>query len=186
MKNYTNYHKKKKVGFWDGVWKSIRNKKFTLIELLIVVAIIAILLSILMPGLNKARYKAKLAVCLSNLKQNHLAISIYAKNNNRLYPRLEGNQDRWSVKYASNDRRDLLKSVFQSVDEPLTCPLTGSMPSSRKTSNATRIYINYDFYAGTYLNISDPNSGMFRINLDTTYKGEEFSVLMGDQLRTST
>ena len=44
-------------------------KKFTLIELLVVVAISGILASILLPSLQRARYKAKLVVCKSNLSQ---------------------------------------------------------------------------------------------------------------------
>jgi len=42
---------------------------FTLIELLVVIAVIAILMAILMPALNRAREQGKRAVCLSNLKQ---------------------------------------------------------------------------------------------------------------------
>lgn len=55
-------------------------KKFTLIELLIVVGIIAILLSILLPSLSKARDKALYAVCASNLSQNVKAEFGYLKD----------------------------------------------------------------------------------------------------------
>ena len=47
----------------------MRNNKFTLIELLTVVAIIGILLTILLPSLSQAREKAYSAVCKSNVKQ---------------------------------------------------------------------------------------------------------------------
>jgi len=55
---------------------------FTLIELLVVVAIIALLLSILLPSLERARDLAKNVVCQSNLRQVALGCIYYAEDNN--------------------------------------------------------------------------------------------------------
>ena len=62
------------------------NKFFTLIELLIVIAIIAILASLLLPSLNKARAKAKSIQCISNLKQCGLAFFMYGNDHTGIAP----------------------------------------------------------------------------------------------------
>jgi prepilin-type N-terminal cleavage/methylation domain-containing protein/prepilin-type processing-associated H-X9-DG protein len=61
-------------------------KGFTLIELLVVVAIISLLVSILLPSLNKAKSLAKRVVCASNLKQIGVAIRIYLVDSKGVYP----------------------------------------------------------------------------------------------------
>jgi prepilin-type N-terminal cleavage/methylation domain-containing protein/prepilin-type processing-associated H-X9-DG protein len=63
-----------------------KRKAFTLIELLVVISIIALLLSILMPALSRAKEHAKRIVCASSLKQVHLAMTMYVGENRELMP----------------------------------------------------------------------------------------------------
>jgi len=65
-----------------------RHKRFafTLVELLVVISIIAVLLAVLMPSLNRAREQAKRVTCASNVKQIGLGLTMYALENNDNFP----------------------------------------------------------------------------------------------------
>ncbi len=67
--------------------KNLAQKKgFTLIELLVVISIIALLLSILMPSLNRVKKQAQQVVCQSNLRQLSTAYMMYLEDNENKYP----------------------------------------------------------------------------------------------------
>jgi len=64
-----------------------RRRGFTLVELLVVVAIVALLLAVLAPALSRARAQSKLSVCLSNLHEIGVGIQAYAIQYNDAIPR---------------------------------------------------------------------------------------------------
>ncbi|WDE96500.1 prepilin-type N-terminal cleavage/methylation domain-containing protein [Lentisphaera profundi] len=66
--------------------KLVKNNYFTLIEILVVVAIIGILASLLLPALGQARKKSKLALCTSNIRQISTALYMYTTDNDSYLP----------------------------------------------------------------------------------------------------
>src|SRR5688572_29368560 len=66
--------------------RKLRKKGFTLVELLVVIGIIAILISVLLPALSRARGAANSAACLSNLRQIGQAMHMYVNANKGSLP----------------------------------------------------------------------------------------------------
>ncbi|CAM3053059.1 DUF1559 domain-containing protein [Rariglobus hedericola] len=98
--------------------KSSRSSAFTLIELLTVIAIIGVLAAILIPVVGKVRDNAKSSQCITNLRQNGVAIQNYAADNKGVLPAagffISGSSNRiYSLSpYVTADTRHLLNSIL--------------------------------------------------------------------------
>lgn len=94
-----------------------KHNGFTLIELLVVVAIIALLISILLPALGRAREQAKAAVCMSNLRNLGQAFTMYAEEFGGVWPAAVdsmGSQNRWPVPFH---RAGIISADLNRYDE---------------------------------------------------------------------
>ncbi len=73
---------------------------FTLIEILVVLAVIGILAAILFPVFSSARESARTTTCASNLHQISLGFQLYLDNSNRRYPAVNLSKDRFNCSWA--------------------------------------------------------------------------------------
>ena len=123
-------------------------QKFTLIELLIVVAIIGILASLLFPVLSKARMKSRIAVCKSNLRQVHTAQVLFADDNDGMvFTNYKGADWMTLTKYNGNTTpNDWTNVNIHSDGSPFLEPYLGPGDSAVYACPATEIDQSSDYY----------------------------------------
>lgn len=105
------------------------SKAFSLIELLVVVAIVALLAALLFPVLASAKRQAHRTACISNLRQTGLALGLYQTDSNGMLP--VGDIHRWTntdgngVVVSTGATRDVMLSLrpLAGGDAVLSCPI---------------------------------------------------------------
>ena len=143
----------------------MKQHKFTLVELLVVLAIIGVLASLLFPSLSKARYDARTVSCVNNLKQAGIAIFMYAQDNDHAVvtnnlintigaeyyfqyePDNEGVQRQ--VPYRFGGGGSYLGSYLGDNTEAYTCPASEHIPNfglRADINSSTGTYVGINFY----------------------------------------
>ena len=88
---------------------------FTLLELLVVIAVIGVLTATIMPALSKAKQRSVQAGCMSNLKQIGIALQLYVNDNEDTLPGPAFSGARAS--YDKNSSTELIWYLAEDLEE---------------------------------------------------------------------
>ena len=153
---------------------------FTLVELLVVIGIIGLLISILLPALNRAREQSKSVKCLSNLRSLGQAAFIYANQNGGYFPVSHNSaSDEWDFTQTANG---ILPGILWQGGTNLMvqqCPSYDAR-STTKTDPFTGYNYNTSYIGGGFNEVTPLGNSHFRpAKLGSIHRSAEVA-LFGD------
>ena len=148
--------------------------EFSLVEMMVVLAIIAILISFLLPGLGRARDSARTAECLSRQRQVSILMEMSVKDRkNRFYSpdntRLAGESDALGL-YIGNYVNDLYQSTYGKTisgpEEVFVCPISPQGKPKSPTDSIWGAFATRTVWKG----LEDPSINLYKfINPSATW-----------------
>jgi prepilin-type N-terminal cleavage/methylation domain-containing protein len=156
------------------------NRGFTLVELLVVVAIIVVLLALLVPAMDKAIYQADLARCAANQHGVGLGVITYAYDNSRHYPyrpgarqdigwhhyRLSNSHDTGNPAVPGYDDRPYLRNYLslKLFLDPFLPKINLENPDPAVWVYSTiNLYYGFQYAFYNFGNVQSSDKGMFRV-----------------------
>jgi len=143
-------------------WQNAR-RAFTLIELLVVIAVIGILAALLLPSLARAKEKGRQTYCINSVRQQSLAVLMYAdENQGFLPPTAYENSDGDEVDWPT-----LLDPYLNYVAKIHLCPTDNTSKSN-----------SYGLNELCFVDLTDPNPPpMTRV---TSFHSVSTTIMQGD------
>jgi prepilin-type N-terminal cleavage/methylation domain-containing protein/prepilin-type processing-associated H-X9-DG protein len=153
--------------------KILKRSGFTLVELLVVIGIIALLAGLLFPALSKAKDRAGMATCLSNLRQIYLGLEMYANDFEESYPIAQG-YGFWDLTETNFTKIGWMQQLY---------PYTKDVKIYRCPRQPKNLDNNFSYFLGSYAawdGVSPTSDNLFRKDIrypsqyilagDNTYK----------------
>jgi len=116
----------------------MRSEKFTLLEILAVIAVILLLMALSVPAYHKIKAKSRMTECASNLRQIGLCINSYVNDNKDRLPVCE----RLNSLYGMPMLKDVLSTYLNDNLKIFKCPADNSVYNSCGTSYEWNTFIN--------------------------------------------
>lgn len=131
---------------------------FTLIELLVVIAILSLLVSVLLPSLQKARDLAKMTVCLANIRNIGLAMHMYLSEHEEEFPTF--------TELTFGDDQTMDGSDYLNDPSLFSCP-SDMLPRCWTSADIRQCSYGYNIYLVGDREFSPPSSGAWPVYPNT-------------------